>query len=151
MISLIRTTSDNKNFQELVKLLDADLKIRDGDDHAFYSQFNKIINIRHVVVCYEDNKAIGCGAFKMFDDTKAEIKRMFVSPEYRGQGIGLDILKELEKWAWESNYTVCILETGKKQPEAIRLYQKAAYHLIENYGQYQNVENSVCMAKRLSK
>ncbi|MGN6618161.1 MAG: GNAT family N-acetyltransferase [Ilyomonas sp.] len=136
MYSIIRTTSENNDFRELVKLLDADLKIRDGDDHAFYSQFNKITNIRNVVVCYEDNKAVGCGAFKMFDNEKAEIKRMFVRSEYRGHGIGLHILKELEMWASESGYAEYILETGKKQPEAIRLYQKAGYHLIENYGQY---------------
>ena len=72
---------------------------------------------------------------------------MFVLPGYRGHGIGLNILKELELWALELNYTECILETGKKQPEAISLYQKAGYMITNNYGQYKNVENSVCMAK----
>ena len=76
---------------------------------------------------------------------------MFVRPEYRGQGIGLKILKELESWASELNYPECILETGKKQPEAISLYQKAGYKIIKSYGQYLNVENSVCMAKTIYK
>jgi len=66
-----------------------------------------------------------------------------------GHGLGLEVLKELEKWAAELKYRTCILETGKKQPEAIRLYQKAGYTLIKNYGQYENVENSVCMAKAI--
>ncbi len=74
---------------------------------------------------------------------------MFVLPEYRGHGIGLNILKELELWAAEECYAACILETGKKQPEAIYLYQKAGYSIIPNYGQYENVENSVCMMKHL--
>ena len=149
MTSFNRTLSDNADFQKLVALLDKDLKSRDGDDHSFYARFNKTGNIRNVIVCYIDNKPIGCGAFKEFDQKKVEIKRMFVRPEYRGQGIGLKILNELELWASELNYPECILETGKKQPEAIRLYQKAGYTMIKNYGHYENDENSVCMAKTI--
>ncbi|MEO8770750.1 MAG: GNAT family N-acetyltransferase [Ferruginibacter sp.] len=144
-----RTTSDDNGFRELVALLDKDLAIRDGDEHGFYAQFNKIDTIKNVIICYIDNKPIGCGAFKPYDEKKVEIKRMFVHPEYRGHGIGLNILKELELWAAELNYPACILETGKKQPEAIRLYEKAGYNIIKNYGQYENVENSVCMMKTI--
>ena len=98
-----RTDSDNPDFQTLVALLDADLSMRDGDDHAFYAQFNKIAAIGNAIVCYVDDKAIGCGAFKKYDDHKAEIKRMFVLPQYRGHGIGLNILKELELWPEKMN------------------------------------------------
>ena len=150
MATFQRTSSDNLDFQDLVRLLDEDLQTRDGDEHLFYSQFNKIINIRNVVVCYIDENPIGCGAFKEYDQNKVEIKRMFVRPEYRGQGIGLDILSELELWALELKYSATILETGKKQPEAIKLYQKAGYRTIENFGQYKNIENSVCMTKTIS-
>jgi len=149
MNSFIRTSSDNADFRNLVTLLDQDLKTRDGDEHSFYAQFNKIENIRHAIVCYMDEQPIGCGAFKEFDPQTVEIKRMFVIPAIRGQGIGLSILKELERWAAELNYPACVLETGKKQPEAIRLYQKAGYSIIKNYGQYENVANSVCMTKSL--
>jgi GNAT superfamily N-acetyltransferase len=149
MTTFKRTLSDNTDFQNLVLLLDEDLKIRDGDEHSFYAQFNKIEAIRNVIVCYIDNKPIACGAFKEYDKHKVEIKRMFVLPGYRGHGIGLSILKELELWAAALNYEACILETGKKQPEAIKLYQKAGYAIIKNYGQYENVENSVCMAKTI--
>ena len=144
-----RTTSDDNDFRELVVLLDKDLAIRDGDDHGFYAQFNKIDTIKNVIVCFMDEKPIGCGAFKPYDEKTVEIKRMFVQPEYRGHGIGLNILKELELWAAELNYPECILETGKKQPEAIRLYEKAGYNIIKNYGQYEHVENSVCMLKTI--
>ena len=148
--SIIRTNSDHTDLIQLVRLLDADLKIRDGDEHAFYDQFNKIQHIRHVVVFYKNEKPVGCGAFKAFDEQQVEIKRMYVLPEYRGQAIGLQVLEELEKWAAELSYTGCILETGRKQPEAIRLYEKAGYQLIKNYGQYEHVENSVCMAKKIA-
>jgi GNAT superfamily N-acetyltransferase len=144
-----RTTSDNADFKNLVTLLDQDLKIRDGDEHSFYAQYNKIENIRNAIICYVENKPIGCGAFKEYDINKVEIKRMFVLPDYRGQGIGFAILTELELWATELNYQESILETGKKQPEAIKLYQKAGYSIIKNYGQYENIENSVCMIKAI--
>lgn len=149
MTTFHRTDSDNPDFQSLVTLLDQDLKIRDGDDHAFYNQFNKIVNIRHAVVCYDENIPVACGAFKEYDEQTVEIKRMFVLPQYRGRGFARRVLNELETWAKELNYHTCILETGKKQPEAIALYQKAGYGIIKNYGQYENVENSVCMKKSL--
>ena len=149
MTQFIRTVSENEDFQTLVALLDADLARRDGDEHAFYAQFNKITTIRNAIVCYVDDKAIGCGAFREYDELKVEIKRMFVLPEYRGHGIALKILNELELWATELNYKEYILETGKKQPEAIRLYQKAGYSITASYGQYLNVENSVCMKKSI--
>lgn len=78
-----------------------------------------------------------------------EVKRMFTSPENRGEGIAGQILVELENWAKEINFEKCILETGKKQPEAIRLYKKSGYVITPNYGQYAGIENSVCFMKHL--
>jgi GNAT superfamily N-acetyltransferase len=72
---------------------------------------------------------------------------MFVRPGFRGQGIAGSILRELEAWARELELESLILETGKAQPEAIRLYTKSGYEIIPNYGQYENVANSVCMQK----
>ena len=149
MTKLVRTNSDNADFRELVALLDADLAIRDGDEHSFYAQFNKVDAIRHVVVAYENETAVGCGAFKEYESETAEIKRMFVREDVRGRGVAGEILAELEAWAKELNYSQCILETGVKQPEAIRLYQKSGYEIMTSYGQYLNVANSVCMRKTI--
>ena len=149
MTTFKRTDSTDRDFIAMVALLDKDLAARDGDEHGFYAQFNKIENIRNAIVCYIEDKPAGCGAFKEYGQDKVEIKRMFVQPGYRGHGLGHKILKELELWAAELNYAECVLETGKKQPEAISLYQKAGYSIIKNYGQYENVENSVCMAKAI--
>jgi GNAT superfamily N-acetyltransferase len=144
---LIRTNSDNSDFIELVKLLDAELAIADGDDHVFYSQFNKIDKIKFVIVAYENEEPVGCGAIKDYGGDAMEIKRMYVSPAYRNKGIASKILSELEKWASELSYNRCILETGKRQPDAIGLYKKNGYKPIPNYGQYTEVENSVCFEK----
>lgn len=149
MITLKRTNSENEDFQALVKELDKDLAGRNGEDNAFFVQFNKIDAIRHVVVAYQDNKPVGCGAMKQYDETSMEVKRMFVPSELRGHGIASLVLQELEKWCKELNYTKCILETGEKQPEAIRLYHKNHYKVIPNFGQYANVESSVCFEKTI--
>lgn len=149
MIDFKRTNSDNHDFIQLVKLLDADLAIRDGDAHEFYDQFNKIDGIRYVIVAYEADKPAGCGAIKEYKPDTMEIKRMYVRPENRKKGIASKILAELEIWAGELSYSKCILETGKGQPEAIELYRKRGYTLIPNYGQYAGVENSLCFEKLL--
>lgn len=146
-IDIVRTDSENADFHELVALLDADLEIRDGAEHIFYAQFNKIDKIREVVVAYQKQKAVGCGAFRKYEPNIAEIKRMYVREENRGRGIAGKILAELEMWAKELNFFEYILETGAKQPEAIRLYQKSGYEVMPSYGQYLNVETSVCMRK----
>ncbi len=149
MLTLYRTDKTNLDFQQLVKLLDADLSLRDGEDHAFYAPFNTSVNLQAVVVAYENNQPIGCGAFKSFGDTQVEIKRMYVLPDFRGRGVAQRILHELETLARELGYTTTVLETGQKQPEAIKLYQKAGYQIIPNFGPYVNVENSVCMEKTI--
>ena len=149
MIKLIRTDSDNHDFRELVKSLDLELSNVDGEDHSFYSQFNKIDKIKHVVLAYENGKPVGCGAIKEYSADTMEVKRMYVSPENRGNRIATKILSELENWTSELSFTKCVLETGKRQPEAIGLYKMNGYKLIPNYGQYYGVENSLCFEKEL--
>lgn len=150
MIKLIRTDPTNLHFQLLVNMLDDELRIRDGEEHVFYAQFNKTVSIRHAVLAYYGEEAVGSGTLRFYNETTAEIKRMFVKPEFRGQGIAGSILAELETWAGELEFTSCILETGHKQPEAIALYKKAGYLPIPNYGQYAGVYNSICMRKELN-
>jgi len=147
MIKTIRTDSEDHDFIELITELDADLAIRDGNEHAFYAQFNKIDKIRYVVIAYENDHPVGCGAIKEYNPNTMEIKRMYTSPGHRGKGVATNILTELERWATQLSFRKCILETGIKQPEAIGLYQKAGYQLIPNYGQYMGIENSVCFEK----
>lgn len=149
-MKILRTDSENADFLALVKKLDSDLAIRDGSDRVFYNQFNRLDVIKHVVVAYDDDIPAGCGAVKHFSDDTMEVKRMFTPLEFRSRGIASLVLAELEKWSMEMGYTKCILETGKRQPEAIALYKKNGYKLIPNYGQYIGIENSVCFLKELS-
>jgi GNAT superfamily N-acetyltransferase len=149
MIKLVRTDSDNKDFILLVKHLDAELAVLDGDEHVFYAQLNKTDKIKHVIVAYENDKPISCGAIREYSPTIMEVKRMYTIPESRGKGIATKVLNELEKWTSELAYQKCILETGKRQPDAIWLYQKNGYKTIPNYGKYVEMENSVCFEKEI--
>lgn len=149
MLIIQRTNAENTSFHQLVALLDKDLQLRDGEDHSFYAQFNKTQNIKHVVIAFENDNAIGCGAIKTYDTDTMEVKRMYVLHSHRGKGVATQILIELEKWAAELSYSKCILETGEKQPEAIALYKRNGYLIIPNYGQYENVMGSVCFEKNI--
>jgi len=150
MSSLKRTNSDDKDFHLLVDRLNKYLLIQYGGLQDFYSQFNKIDNIPHVVIVYVNGEPAGCGCFKKFDASSVEIKRMFVAEEHRGNGIGSTLLTELEKWAAELGNTEVVLEMGNRQPEAALLYQKQGFAVIPNYGQYIGMEEtSICMKKQL--
>ncbi len=149
MLTLKRTDSKNEDFISLVKLLDADLAIRDGIEHDFYNQFNGITSLQYVIVAYEDECPVGCGAIKAFETNAMEIKRMFVQPAFRGRSIASAIITALEMWSAEMKKEKCVLETGIKQPEAIALYQKQGYIQIPNYDQYQGIANSLCFEKIL--
>lgn len=150
MYTIKRTNANDVDFQKLVVELDKELAIRDGEDHAFYAQFNKIAVLKYAVVLYENDIAVGCGAIREYETNTIEIKRMFVIPEKRGKGIASVILKELEKWTLELGFEKCILETGMNQPEAISLYNKNNFVVIKNYGQYAEIYNSVCFEKVLT-
>jgi putative acetyltransferase len=146
-LEFVRTSEEDAGFLNLVKRLDAELAVRDGADHSFYAQFNKPVGLSGVVLALADGCALGCGAFKKYEDRVAELKRMFVLPEHRGKRIAAGVLKELEDWAAEKGFREFILETGHKQPEEIALYKRSGYEVMPNYGQYIGVENSVCMRK----
>ena len=149
MLFYKRCSSDNQNFKELVALLDADLALRDGDENTFYAQFNGIDTLKNCVVFYSDETLVACGAFKEFNEDTVEIKRMYVQPDFRGKGIASKALLVLEEWAKELNYSYSVLETGLRQPEAITLYKKNNYTVIDNYAPYEHMANSVCFRKVL--
>ncbi|MDP4185329.1 MAG: GNAT family N-acetyltransferase [Bacteroidota bacterium] len=149
MFHIQRTNSSDNNFTELTAMLDYELQERNGKIQLQYNGHNKIESVDTVVVAFSDAQPVGCGCFKIYDKDTIEIKRMFVLPEFRGQGVSKIILNELEKWANELDFSFAILETGKKHIEAIGLYFHTGYSLIENYGQYKNIANSMCFKKNL--
>jgi putative acetyltransferase len=149
-IKLVRTTSENSDFSDLIKLLDHELFENYGEQQVTYNQHNQVGKLDTVLLIYYHNEAIGCGCFRQFNDEgTVEIKRMYVKKLYRGKGISKIILKELEKWAVEEGYRLSVLETGVLQHEAIGLYLKQGYEKTKCYGDYAHLNNSICFIKRL--
>ncbi len=146
---LQRSNGQSKDFAGLVRELDAYLTLVDREDHAFYDQYNQIDDIEFALVAYLNNEPVGCGAIKPLGEDAMEVKRMFVLPEQRGKGIASAILNGLEEWARNLGMKKCILETGKRQKEAVAFYSRNGYIEIPNFGQYKGVENSVCFEKGL--
>ena len=89
-MNLMRTTSENIDFTNLANSLDQDLAIKNGDKNDFFVQFNKLDLIQHVVVAYDNEQAIACGAIKEYDKETMEVKRMFVLPHMRNCSIGTE-------------------------------------------------------------
>ena len=111
-----------------------------------FAEENKQMLIFYVAYDESDN-AVACGALKHFNDDTAEIKRMYVKPEYRGRGLSKLILSELEDKARELNYNRLVLETGLKQPEAMNLYSKFGYKPLKCYGRHADDPDSRCFEK----
>jgi putative acetyltransferase len=96
-----------------------------------------------------DGEVAGCGAFVNQGGEYAEIKRMFVLPEFRGIKLGLRILEELENLALASGLEFARLETGIHQAEALRLYERAGYQRRGPFGDYPEDPLSIFMEKKL--
>ena len=124
-ITTKRTQSESKDFSYLIAQLDNDLNGRYHREQSKYDQYNKVDSIATVIVAFDEEKPVGCGCFKEYDNDTVEMKRMFVTPDYRGRKISKQLLGELEAWAKELGYSKAVLETGSGQPEAIGLYTRA--------------------------
>ena len=119
------------------------------ENRAEYIQYNKLDDIHDVVIAYDNDIPVGSASFKKYDDENAEVKRVFVKEEYRGQGISNELMKMLEQRACEKGFKYFILESGEPLVSAMALYRKIGYKVIPNYGQYVNMEESICMKKKL--
>ncbi|NRT10904.1 GNAT family N-acetyltransferase [Flavobacterium sp. 14A] len=146
---IIRTTSEHPDFAVLVALLDKSLWAAYPELASDYWG-NNILEINpNVVIVYSDNKAVSCSCFKKKDNTTIEIKRMFVADAYRGNGLALVMLEELESWATDLGFTRSVLETLYKQEAAMKMYAKAGYENIDNYPPYVGRTASICMGKNI--
>lgn len=145
------TDGCNKDFILLCHELDKFLNELVGgeENRAKYIQYNKVDDIHDVVIAYDNDIPVGSASFKKYDDENAEVKRVFVKKEYRGQGISNELMKILEQRAREKGFKYFILESGEPLISAMALYRKIGYKVIPNYGQYVDMKDSVCMKKKL--
>ena len=149
MIEIIRTHSDDKRFKNLILELDNDLMSRYSHADYKYDINIRFNTLETAVIAQITNITVGCGCFKEIDEDTVEIKRMYVNPYFRGFGVASLMIEALTRWARELFYKRAVLETGVKQPEAIKLYGKHGFEKIPPFDPYIGIPNSVCMGKLL--
>lgn len=139
----------DKDFVYLCERLDRylDELVGGNAQRQQYEQYNLRDDIHDVYVVYENGHPIACGSMRRYDEEHAEIKRVFVEPEYRNFGIGKQLMGMLEAKAAIQGYECCILETGNPLEAACHMYQRMGYHVIPNYGPYKDMKESICMQK----
>lgn len=96
-----------------------------------------------------DGLPLGCGGLRLLDETSAEIKRMYVTPEARGTGVSVAVLRALEAEARDLGLVELKLETGTAQPDAMRFYEREGYAPIPAFGHYVDEPRSRCYARSL--
>lgn len=157
-MELIYTDAKDKVFKELCKQLDQYLNNTNGEQqNTIYDQYNHTDDLHCVVLVYDNETPVACVGIKAYvslTDEKdlmnsVEIKRMFVQPNYRGQGLAKTMIEALEAKAKTDGFTKMILETGVRMSGAIGLYTSCGYQKINNYGSYKELGDSVCMSKNL--
>ncbi len=143
--------AENAEFLALVRQLDEYYFKVVGEVHRRYAKYNDphLLNAR--VVAYINGKAAGCGAWKKTDEETAEIKRIFVAPDFRRQGVASALIDALERDAAALGYIRAILETARTTDDSAALYHKLGYQEIAYYGSPAGAENCRCFEKMLRK
>ena len=140
--------------QRLLAELTAEIKTiypDNGDDGTGGFLLSDVVGPRAVfVVAYAGGEPVGCGALRPFAADVAEVKRMYTVPAWRGRGVAAAILTALERHARTFGYPTVRLETGDRQPGAIRLYERSGYRHIPPFGPYVAWADSVCFEKPMS-
>ncbi len=147
----IFTNGTDQRFIMLCEKLDQFLSSMNGEEKQkqFYDQYNTLSHIHDVIIMMEDGEAVGCGSFKKYDSYSVEIKRVYVAEEYRNKGIARKIMSKLEELAKRKGYLKLVLETGTAFNGANHLYRSLGFQVIDNYGPYIGMPDSVCMEKVL--
>ncbi len=150
-MEIIFTDGSDERFARLCRELDGDLNDAVGGEkqRAHYNQYNLRDDIRDVALALEDGTAVACGSFKRYSEGVAEVKRVYTQTEYRGRGYARAVMQALEERARAQGYAKLILETGRVLTAAMGMYATLGFRVIDNYGPYANMPDSVCMEKAL--
>ena len=150
-VEFIDTDGENPDFVKLCTRLDSALDEIVGQkfQRSQYDQYNQLDSIHDVIIAYRNGEPVACGAFKMYDEEHAELKRIFTEPAHQNMGLGSEMLRRLEAKAKIKGCRWCILETGNPLEAACHMYRKAGYNVIPNYGQYADMPNSICMGRKI--
>lgn len=142
---------DSRDFRALAAALDAYYFELVGDIQNRYAETNRPENMTALAVVYDGEQAVACGAWKRLAEDLAELKRLYVAPAYRRQGVARMLMAALETDARENGIARMILETAKTTADSQQLYLSAGYLPREYYGSPAGAENCACFYKDLDK
>ena len=151
-VSVQKASVGSPIVQALISALDAEITERYPEEDANFFRLDEqeIAPGRGaLLVATVDGEVVGCGAVRRLDGADAEIKRMYVTPSFRGRGIGRALLEALEGEARSLGATRLVLETGERLFEAITLYERAGFTIIPPFNEYVGARLSLCMGKEL--
>jgi GNAT superfamily N-acetyltransferase len=153
-LQIRRSTLASPDAIQLITALNAELSAAFPEPGAtHFSLNNEQVSVGDgaFLIAYLDDAAVGCGAVRRLDSATAELKRMYVSPSERGKGIGRELVKALEREAYQLGATSVVLETGTRLVPAIKLYESMGYSRIPLFGEYLSSPNtSLCLGKSLA-
>ncbi len=150
-ITYIWTDGSNKDFEEFYRITEEYYSQLVGgvQNREGFVPYNIIMDVKNVLIAYKNSIAVGCASFKEYSKTDAEIKRVWVQPEYRGKHLATKMMGRIEQQAKAKGYKRTVLQTREIMTEAVILYKKLGYSRIDNYPPYDTLDGAVCFAKRL--
>lgn len=145
------TNGEDPDFAMLCDKLDHSLDeiVGAAFQRSQYDQYNQRDSIHDVIIAYQNGTPVACGAFKLYDEDRAELKRIYTEPSTRNIGLGTELIRRLEAKAKMKGYQWCLLETGNLLEAACHIYAKIGYKIIPNYGQYADMPDSICMERKI--
>lgn len=111
--------------------------------------YNASAEIPTVLIAYLQGKAVACAGLKKYSEQAAEIKRVWVQPDARGQHIASRMMDLVEQKAKDEGFAKVILQTRPQMKEAVGMYTKRGYQLIDNYPPYDKLVGAICFSKEL--
>ncbi len=142
---------DNPDLIQLSKELDNFYFSRFGKMYLVYRANNVLEGMAGAAVAYEDSNPCGWCCWKPFDAVTAEIKRVYVCPEYRRKGVAKKLMETIELHAARSGCHRAVLETAKATEGALAFYRAVGYHVLKGgYGRYADDPDCVCFEKEIS-
>ncbi len=139
----------SEDFRALAAALDAYYFTLVGDIQLKYAEPNRPENMNALLVTYDGNMPVACGAWKAVDAESAEIKRIYVRPEYRRRGVATALIRALEENAAATGCRKLILETAVDTTGSHQLYLSLGYKQRAYYGSPAGAENCLCFHKEI--
>lgn len=142
-------SAESADFRSLAALLDAYYFTLVGDIQLKYAEPNRPENMNALVVAYEGEFPIACGAWKAIDGETAEIKRIYVRETYRRRGVAGALIRTLEESVAATGRKKLILETAVDTTGSHQLYLSLGYKLRDYYGSPAGADNCMCFHKEI--